>query len=769
MVWLKMGDYMRERKSKKFFVAFFSIIIFPLFFILLSSNGLILGNDPAVHMSKANEILESGKVSFSEIAWYPPLYRVLLAEYMIFTGASGFESVLFLMKLLAVMFNWLLIFSVYLLGTRLAGEDSGIIASSLMLLCFPLYEINFWGGYPSLLSIIYMCLLLFYLSAKRESFAYKLIAFIVAFSLVLTHQFATFLTITILVFYALTLLIVLRKSFTLTFILAVLGALAAFILWYVPAILPYINVFIGHLFFSERTYLNLTWRVTLEVFIMSFGFIIIFAFLGILLTFYSSKRRGELEFYTLLCLSFLISLFFSQSYFFGILLPYDRFVYYFMPSAVVFAAVITDLAVRYAVSYALNVNWKIQKYRLKAIALISLVVLLFVLRFPFLTSKICEATDYYSYLDAQSHNVGIWLKDAYPYDANLVVSEKPGLFSEIVSGKSAIMETSPIIQREPVAEIILNLAYEVELPLTLFRVYEEPMPYELDQYNVLIHGIWRRATFLFNEETTISYTNGGKTFSMKISDLERKIYWSEQNGRRMLQIQYSWENEFLLTESVGVRENKVPVYINWTVTPINRGIENLRLNLSMHFDLYRSFEKAYIPGNLDWESPWKNPSFIEGNRKWALVDFNPKNLPKNYVALYDHLNGIYCAFRFEHLPDWGSLGVLLTNQIDALRLKYNFGNVSETISISYSIVAFSEESFQKVDLNQFEEIFNVEIKENFAVQYRDYLTCARGNNVRFLVFEKRKFQKEFLNHGFLQLVYSNDHYFICKLRVESGN
>jgi len=754
----------RREKCKKIFLVLLSTFTAFIFYILLSSNGFILGNDPAVHMSKAYEILKLGKVSFSEIAWYPPLYRILLAEYMIFTGASDFESVLLLMKFLTIAFDWLMVFSVYLLGLRLVNKDVGIIASSLILLCFPLYEINFWGGYPSLLSIVYMCLLLFYLPTKKDGFASKLITFIIAFCLVLTHHFATFLAIAVLTFYALIILLVFRRSLKLTFIAAGLGVLAAFILWYVPIILPYINVFISHTFFDVRTYLNLTWRVSFDVFIMSFGFIILFTFLGILLTFYISKRKEELEFYILLCLSFLIPLFFSQSYFFGILLPYDRFVYYLMPPAVVFAAAITYLVVRYAVSYITQVDLRISRYRLKAIVIASLVVLLFASRFPILTGKVCEAVDYYSYLNPQSYNAGVWLKNAYPYEAKLIVSEKPGLFFEILSGKPAIMETSPVVQREAVAEVILTMAYEVEHPLTLFRVYEFPMPYERDQYNVLINNIWRRAVFLFDEETSVSYTRDGRPFSIKISDLERRIFWKVENGCKKLQIQYSFKNEFFLTESVEARNNQIPMFVSWIFTPLGSGIENLKFNLSIHFDLYRSFERAYIPGILNWESPWNKPSFVEGNRKWALVDFNPKNLSKNYVAVYDPLNHIFHAFKFEDYPEWGSIGVLSTNQIDALRLMYSLNNADENVSLSYSIVAFSEESFRKIDFNLFDEVFTLNITNDFIVQYRDYFTCVREEGIKFVIFDREKFRNEFLNNGFLQLVYSNNRYVICKIK-----
>lgn len=762
-----MEGNMHRENGRKIFVISFSVLIILIFYMLLSSNGLILGNDPAVHLLKTYEILETGTVSFSEITWYPPLYRILLAECIIFAGVSNLENALFIMKVLTATFDWLLIFSVYLLGARLHSEDVGIIASSLMLLCFPLYEINFWGGYPSLLSIAYMYLLFLYLSPKKEGWSYKVIAFITAFSVVLTHHFATFLTIIILVFYAVISFLVFRRSFTRTFIVAVLGALAAFLLWYVPVILPYINILITHIFFGQRAYLYLTWRVTLDVFLMSFGFIFLFAFLGVLPTFYNSRRRNKLEFYTLMCLSFLIPLFLSQSYFFGVLLPYDRFVYYLMPSAVIFAAVITSLMVKFAVSYVVNVDWKILKKSLKAVLLISFVSLVFVSRFPVLTGKVYEAIGYYSYLDPQSYDAGFWLKNVYPYKANILIAEKPGSFFEIVSDKTAIIEFSPLVQREVVAETVLNLAYEVEHPFTLFRVYEVRMPYELEQYNVLIHNVWNRAAFLFDEETVLYYIKDGKEFSAKIPDLERKILWNEEKGSRKLQIQYISKNEFILIENVEAKNAKIPMHVNWTLKPLCDEIKNVSFHLSIHFDLYRSFERAYIPEILNWESPWNKPSYIEGDREWALVDFNPETLSENYVAFHDPANGVFYAFQFEDHPNWGSIGVLSTKQIDALRLRYDLGDLNDAVSLEYSIAAFSEECY-KVNLDEFGEVFNLEMGGNFTVQYRDYLTYVKEMGIQFLIYDKEKFRNEFLNSNFLQLVYSNDLYVICKVKGDNS-
>ncbi|MGB9854580.1 MAG: hypothetical protein ACPLRY_07250 [Candidatus Bathyarchaeales archaeon] len=752
---------MNKELCKKIFLTVFSALTISLFYMLISSNGLILGNDPAVHLAKAYEMLETGTVSFSEITWYPPLYRILLAEYIVFTGATNIEQALLLIKMLTVTIDWLLVFSVYLLGARLLSEECGIIASFLMLLCFPLYEINFWGGYPSLLTVAYVCLLFFYLPSKKEGPAHKLIIFLIAFSMVLTHQFATFLVSIILVLYALFLLIF-RRSFNRLLAIAIVGALAAFLLWYVPIIMPYLDVLIFHVFFRERQYLYSVKYVSLDAFLLNFGFIILFSFFGIILTFYECRKRKELDFFMLLCLGLFVPLLFTQSYLLNLMLPYDRFVYYLMPPAVVFAAAIIYLLAKFAVYHNVSLGRKNLKFYLKAGFTISLIFLLLASRFPVLTGKISEAAAYYSYMDLPGYKASLWLKTHYPSESTVIVTEKPGLFFGLFSSKFTIMETNPTVERATVAETVLNLAYEMENPITLFRVFEARMPYELDQYNVLIHNVWKRASFLYDEETSLSYFENGQKFSVNLSDLERKIFWVTENNCKKLQIQYSLKDKFELTENVEMKSDRLPATVDWVFNPLCREIEDLCINISIHFDLSLLFEKAYVPGMLDWESPWDKPSFAEENGKWALVYFYPKNLTENYVAIYDLANRTFYAVKFADLPSMGSVGVLASKQIDALRLRYDFERVNRTVSFAYSVLNLSEESFQSLSISDFEELFD--LKGNFTVQFRDYLTYSEEYGIDFLVFEAKTFRSELLNARVLQLIYSNDEYVICKIR-----
>ena len=112
----------------------------------------------------------------------------LLAIFISFTGASSFAQLIFLEKALAVLIDWLLFFSVYLIGSKFFGKKIGGIAAVVLLFCFPIYELNLWGGYTTVLGLAFMFLLFAYLPLAMRNLGHIIIAFFVAFSLVLSHQ-----------------------------------------------------------------------------------------------------------------------------------------------------------------------------------------------------------------------------------------------------------------------------------------------------------------------------------------------------------------------------------------------------------------------------------------------------------------------------------------------------------------------------------------------------------------------------------------------------
>ncbi len=76
-------------------------------------------------------------------------------------------------------------------------------------------------------------------------------------------------------------------------------------------------------------------------------------------------------------------------------------------------------------------------------------------------------------------------------------------------------------------------------------------------------------------------------------------------------IEYIYSNDFVaLTKTVVVENTSYPLKVSWMLTPINSEIVNASLYLSTFFDLKFHFEKAEIPGLLDWVNPWDAPSPI---------------------------------------------------------------------------------------------------------------------------------------------------------------
>src|ERR1035437_5124993 len=184
-----------EKKIEIAFITIFSVLIFAIFYTLISMNGVVLGNDPAVHLEKAQIFLNTGKIPLANLGWTPPLYEIVLAMFISFTGATDIGQLILLVKVLAVIVDWLLFMSVYLIGSKFFSKKVGAIAAVLLLMCFPIFELNQWGGYTTVLGIAFLILLLLYLPLSIEKFGYLLVTFFVAFSVVLAHQLATFVAV----------------------------------------------------------------------------------------------------------------------------------------------------------------------------------------------------------------------------------------------------------------------------------------------------------------------------------------------------------------------------------------------------------------------------------------------------------------------------------------------------------------------------------------------------------------------------------------------
>ncbi len=758
---------LKEKTLEIIFTTIFSILILTLLFALLSMNGLILGNDPAAHIERTEMFLATGRIPLGDIAWYPPLYHILLATFMAFTGSTSIEQMLFLLKLVTALINWLVVFSVYLIGAKFFGRKTGVLASSLILLCFPLYEVNFWGGYTTLLSLAFMIMLILYLSLERMDFTHALITFMLAFFVVLSHQLTAFLTFIILLPLILFKLVKSKGRLPKLWIPAIFGGLIAFFLYYFQAILPHFDILITHVFFQAKGFLYQVPYVTLQAYVENFGFVLFLAFIGIFLSFFICKKEKKMNFYVLLSSSFFIPFILSQSYLFGLHWSFQRFIYYLLPALTVFAAVAFSFVITLFFNlYDKSKIWRKRLMKVISVSILLLVVLMFLFRFQTVSSKVNESAYFYSTCDVDGYTAALWLKDNFPDAATTVATEKPGSWFGVYSGKPVIAETNPIVEPQPsiVATSILDLSYEVEHPLTLIRAYEAKGDIS-DENCISINSVWRRVSYLAKEGVFVSFRENNNIHYFDLSDLSREIVLHKNPYRLMIKY---FNDDIFLTESISLRNDSYPVSVDWALSSLRTEINDVTVYISNFFDLFFSFEKAYVPGSLDWVNPWSNPSSTHDN-EWAVVNFTREALIDNYIGVYDEKNEVAFALKFADLPEWGNIGVLASRQIDAVRFQYQFDKVgfNQTIDFTYQVVCFSKSSFPEMTkMEELRSMFDFRSSSAFNVTARNYLDYMRENKVEFLVYDKNRFDSKLLESNILQLVYSNEGYIICRVKQQ---
>ncbi len=756
-----------EKIFERIFVVAFSICILVVFFGLISMNGLVLGNDPAVHLEKAQIFLQTGEIPLGNLGWAPPLYQILLATLISFTGASNLEQMIFLVKAAAVLIDLLLLFSVYLIGTKFFGKKIGAIAAVLLLLCFPMYEINLWGGYTTVLGLAFMFLLFLYLPLAARDFGHVMVTFLAGFSLVLSHQLTTFLAVLILTPVILFMLIKSRGTYLKALIALILGGGIAFFLYYFQATIAYVDVLVEHVFFTQKTTLYQIPATTLNAFMVNFGFVFIIALGGIFIAFLSLRAKKKLIPYLILVLSFIVPFVLAESHLLGLYLPFQWFIYYLMPPMAVLAAVsFAFLIDKFSTFYFKHKKeWK--PFRLKAVtvSVVILASLMFLFRFGVVYGKIMEASVYYSTSDLKAYDAGVWLKNNFPDEATVVVTEVPGFWFRLFSGKTVIAETNPIIERNVVSASVLELAYELEHPLTLVRAYDMTKGDVSDENYVSINDVWRMVSYSSGDGNFISYSVNGVDKKTTLAGLDREIIFEDKSSFKKLMIHY-FNDEINITQTILVQNDTYPMNVAWTLSPAESEIGNIALYLSTFFDLHFSFEKAYIPGVLDWENPWSKPSNSKGN-DWAVVNFSRSTLTGNYLGFSDEKEEVVFALNFKELPHWGNVGVLASRQIDAVRFQYNFDkiNINQTASFTYQVLTFSKNSYPEMQQpSELKSLFESKPITPFEVKSRDYRNFINEENIKFIMYDKNQLDTKIIRCKLLELVYSNDRYVIFRVK-----
>jgi hypothetical protein len=317
--------------------------------------------------------------------------------------------------------DWLVFFAVYLIGAKFFNKKVGAIAAVLLLVCFPMFELNLWGGYTSVLGIAFMFLLFLYLPLAVEDKGYMIVACISAFALVLSHQLSLFVAVLILAPVMLFMIVKSRGRNIKALIVIILGGGVAFFLYYFRAMFAYLGGIIEHVFFAQKAMAYQIPQTTLDAFWTNFGFVLILGVAGIFVAAYKLWiEKKHISNLTLL-LSFIIPFVLTESYLFGLYL------------LTIFAAALLVFLAGKSLSYYTAHKRSIKQIYLKAIviAIIALSCLVLVLRTDVVYNRVNEGAVYYSTSDIKALQAGEWLKNNYPQQATVVVTDVPGFWFRI--------------------------------------------------------------------------------------------------------------------------------------------------------------------------------------------------------------------------------------------------------------------------------------------------------------------------------------------------
>ena len=63
-----IGAMQKEKQIEIVFIGVFSALILVMSYAVISMNGVVLGNDPAVHLEKAQIFLRTGEISLANFS-----------------------------------------------------------------------------------------------------------------------------------------------------------------------------------------------------------------------------------------------------------------------------------------------------------------------------------------------------------------------------------------------------------------------------------------------------------------------------------------------------------------------------------------------------------------------------------------------------------------------------------------------------------------------------------------------------------------------------
>ena len=735
----------------------------------MSMDGILSGNDPAVHLEKAKIVVMNRGIIYSEFPWYPPLFHTFLAILLLFAGNLDVMVASLLLKFVVATINVLILLSTYLLCRRLLGRGVATASAVFTMLSVPLFEMISWGGYPDFLGIAYIPFIFYIMNKDYGASVKTFLLFLLTFTLVLTHHLSAF--VFFIVFLPVFLISTVRsKREFLAFIAVILGGSLAILAWYADAILRYSNVFIYHVFFELKEAVYIIPSVSVDALIKTFGVTLLLALAGIPLTLFLLKRRKNLSAFTLFALWIVIPFFLSQSYLFGLFLNYDRFIYFLATPIAILAGVTTYSLAKVPTFIASKLFLRMKKHKMLNSAQIFTLIILVGLFFSQLylsLQRLQSFPQYYEVSGVDGYNAGMWLKQNFVSNGTVVVSNKPGNWLRVISDHETIEETmSPFFGTQNViSDTILNQCYETDNILTLAREYTSGSSISGQAIYVSVSNVWQKVLSIPDSYVYIIY-NGtdDKEVVVSPSEIAKKTYWTRKSvDESQMASEYS-NGLFTLEKLVTVNSESPLIDLDWRFTA-HQDLAGVKLSVFSLMDPSLDFREAFVPGILIWQNPWDNPSRVDTVNNWAVVECPPYILGDNFAAMLDAKNGLLVVFEFADVPDWLNVGALGNHFIDALRVGYQFGDLrkNESQEISFSVLPYSFEFNEVEQPTQSALKQLLDSKVNSTIQERDFLTYINEYNVEFVVVDSEQFP--YINSSTIfNRVYDNGKFVIYAIR-----
>jgi hypothetical protein len=724
----------------------------------MSTSGVLPGNDPAVHLAKAKQIVTDERVSYSEVAWYPPFFHIIVAMLQIFAGTVDVMVAAFILKLLIATLNVLILLSTYLLSRKLFGTIVAVASAVFTILSVPLFEMIYWGGYANFLGLAYIAFIFYILNKDFRISIKTFLLFLGTFTIVLSHQLATF--IFVLMFIPAFLISTIgSKRKLMVFFAVIVGGGLALLAWYAPILIEYADIVIEHVFFAMKENVYNISAVTFDSLIKNLGATLFLALAAIPLTFILVWKKKALKSSILIIFWLAVPFLLAQLYIFEIYLPYHRFIY-FLATPIAILAGVTVYSIAESIAYIESklIPKIAKKSYIRAAAKIFTVAIAFSLFFiqalAFLP-VIETYPQFYERASIPSYNSGMWVKQHSVPDSTVITTRSPGSWFYIFSDHQTIQETDPLYQRSAVAESVLYSFYEIENNFTLSREFDPVSPSAGQAIYVSRYNIWTKALTIPNNEVEVTYINPvGEWVTVPLSETDENIYWTQNSTDKAQLVSEYVHEHFTLKKIVTVSSSSSVIDIEWNVEA-HQNLEYIKITLTNNFEISLDFKEALIPQRLEWQNPWNNPTHTNAT-EWALTEVSG-TLPEKLVAVRDTQNGILTAFEFDEPTAFLSLGALNSRFINALRLKYDYGELGEgeTQEVSFSILAyaFEPEEIEQWTISDLKQQFDSQT--NLQVNGRDFRTYIEEQNIKFVAIDTQQVLSNIEVSPALDKIYNN--------------